>query len=124
MSLGPTTTGASPSCYLNNLPAELLFSILEVIDPLDLPAFLCANFTILSHHRIVWPLSPHEAYAIRRLNHPSLRLPKLGTGRAPVRSCLARLPPELRAFVNRYLSTEERIKFAMATWPIYQELFY
>ena len=105
-------------CSFYQLPAELILNVLDQIDTLDLPAFICAVFTLLRHHNIAPNVSADEAAAIRRM-------PLRACERSDIRSRatgsslgLHSLPPELVVHINQHLTTGERINFAVATWPM------
>lgn len=123
MDVTQNTSTPHGQCPLYLLPAELILSILDRIDVLDLPAFVCAIFSLLRHHGIAPPASQQEVSAMRRANINPLALPRRQSFRQDCLLGIHSLPAELRVQVNRYLSMGDRIVFAIAIWPIYAHDF-
>lgn len=111
-------------CPLYLLPAELILNVLDRVDVLDLPAFVCAIFSLLRHHGIAPPASPREVSAMRRVNIDPLASPRQQSFSQNCLLGIHSLPAELRVQVNRYLGTGDRVVFAIAIWPIYAHDFH
>ena len=97
--------------WFARLPPELILSIMDRIDVLDLPAFICSNYPLLRHNNIAPQLSTLEVAAMRQrtLHGPPF-------SRAPLPRNDLPLPPELWLPVSRNLSLDDKISFAVATW--------
>ena len=106
------------------LPAELMLNVLDRVDVLDLPAFVCAIFSLLRHHGIAPPVSQEEVSAMRRANINPLASPRQQPFSQNCLLGIHSLPAELRVQVNRYLGTGDRVVFAIAIWPIYANDFH
>lgn len=111
-------------CSLSLLPAELLLSVLDRVDALDLPAFVCAAFSLLRHHGIAPPASQQEVSAMRRAYINPLASPRQLSFSQSSLLGIQSLPAELRVQVNRYLGTGDRVVFAIAIWPLYAHDFH
>ena len=101
------------------LPAELLLNVLDRLDILDFPSLICATYPLLRHHSIAPPMLPQElAEMMAAASSGSLRRRPRSWPLGQT-SGVGRLPPELRASVDRYLTTLDKVSFAIATWRLF-----
>ena len=106
-------------CSLDGLPAELLLNIVDRLDILDFPSLICATFPLLRYHGIVPPTSSQELSAMMRAASHGRFKPQATNQNQSSPLGIGVLPPELRLHMSPYLTTAEKINFAIATWRLF-----
>ena len=104
---------------LSSLPPELLLNIMVRLNIADCQAFICAFYRLLHLRRIVpavpWSQLSAMEYSVRYRRRPQWGIRWVKNGQE-----LPLLPLELWIAMGNYLTIDEKINFAIATWPMFQ----